>query len=139
MFFVIVFEATSLDDCFESTRRVFVEAFDAEVGEDTIFACDRNDVGSNADGYEIEKGFEMREVDAIVDGKSLHELESHATAREVLVWVGVVDAFGVEDSHGTRKCVVGGVVVADDEIDAERRSIVDLLDCFDATVERDDE
>ena len=135
----VAFESARFDDGFESTRRVLVEAFDAEVSEDAVFASDRHDVGSNADSYEIEESFEMREVDAIVDGKGLHELESYATAREVLVGVGVVGAFGVEDSHSPRKSVVGSVVVANDEIDAKRRSIVDLLDGFDATVERDDE
>ena len=79
------------------------------------------------------------ELNAVAEGKGLHELEAHAATRQVLVGIGVVGPFGIQDGHGGRQHVVGYVVVADDEVDAFFLGIRNLLYGFDAAVQHDDQ
>ena len=72
-------------------------------------------------------------------GKGLHELEPHATAAKVLEGIGVVFPFGIENGRSRRYRFVGFMMVADDEVDAQRFGIGDLLDGLDAAVENDDQ
>ena len=84
-------------------------------------------------------GMEAREGNAVVLGKGLHKLESHAAATEFLERVGVVRPLRVERRHGTRQFVVRHVVVTDDEVNAQLLGVCYLLHRLDATVEDDDE
>ena len=118
---------------------VGVDATEAVVGEDTVFAGHRHDVGGDANGDEVEKGFEVDGVDAVGLGEPLHELVSDAASREVGIGVGGAFEFRVEDCGSRGQLVVGDVVVANDEIDAERGGIFDFLDGLNAAVEDYDE
>ena len=53
----------------------------------------------------------------------------------MFVGIGAVVAFAVEHSRGGWQPVVGRVVVADDEVDAERLGVCHFVDGFDAAVE----
>ena len=116
-----------------------VQAAQPVVGQDAVLTRDGDDVGGDAHGAEVEQGGEFVELDAVALGKGLHELEAHAAAREVGAGVVVVGAFRVEHGHGGGHGLVGDVVVADDEVDAQRAGIGDLVDGLDAAVEHDDE
>ena len=109
------------------------------VGEDAIFARDGHDVRCNRHGTEVEQLVQAVEFNAIVGGKSLHEFETHAAAREMRVGVVIVAALGIENGHSRGQDLVGNVVVADDEIDATLLGIGDFFDGLDATVQDDDE
>ena len=108
------------------------------VGQDAVLARDGHDVGGDAHCAKVEQGGELVEFDAVALGKGLHELEAHAAAREVGAGVVVVCAFRVEHGHGRGHGLVGDVVVADDEVDAQRAGIGDFVDGLDAAVEHDD-
>ena len=104
-----------------------------------VFAHHRHDVGSDADGTKVEQRYELREGYAVVLGKCLHELESHAAAAEILERVGAVLALGVEYGHCLWQFVVGHVVVADDEVNAQLLGVADFLDGLNAAVEHDNQ
>ena len=82
---------------------------------------------------------ELREGDAVVLCKRLHELEAHAAAAEVLEGIGGVSTLWIERGHGTGQLIVGHMVVADDEIYSHLLGACYFLDGFDAAVEYDDE
>ena len=67
------------------------------------------------------------------------EFKSYAAARQVLVGIGVVKAFGVEDGGGRGQLIVRHVVVADDEVDTLFLGIRHLFHGLDAAVQHDDQ
>ena len=69
----------------------------------------------------------------------LHQLESHAAARQLVERVGAIGAFRIENGYRTGNLLGGEVMVADDEIHALSLRIGYLLRGFDAAVEGDDE
>ena len=79
----------------------------------------------------------MRERNAVVLGKGLHELEAHAATAKMLEGVGVILALGVEDGHGRRHHLVGHMMVADNKVYALFLRIGYLLDGLDAAIEDD--
>ena len=79
----------------------------------------------------------MRELNAVADGKSLYEFETNATSTEMLVWISVVKAFGIEDSQGWRQLVARHMMVADYEVDAFFLGVSDFFDSLDATIQHD--
>ena len=109
------------------------------IGKDAVFPHHGDDVRGDADGTQIQQRRQFVELDAVVEGKRLHELETHAAAGEFRVGVVVVVAFRVQDGSSLRQHIVGHVVVADDEVHAQRLGIGDFLHRFDAAVQNDDE
>ena len=69
----------------------------------------------------------------------MHELESYAASAQVLEGIGGVRSFGIQYGYGTRQHIVWHVVVADDEVYAQRLSIGNLVDSLDAAVEHDNQ
>ena len=131
-------ESAHLHERLDAGAGSAVELAQAVVGQDAVLAHDGHDVGSDADGTEVEQGDELRELDAVVQGKSLNQLEANAAAAEVLVGVGVVEALGIEHSHSRRQLRARHVMIADDEVDALLLGIGNLVGSLDATVEHDD-
>ena len=74
-------------------------------------------------------------LNAVVQGKGLHELEPHAATREMLIGIGVVFTFGIEDSDRLRKHFVGHMMVTDDEVDAFALGVGYLFHRLDTAVE----
>ena len=70
------------------------------IGQNAILACDGHNVRGNAEHYEVEQGDELAELNAVIECKGLHQLESNTTAREM--WTGVVGVveLGIEDGDG---------------------------------------
>ena len=116
-----------------------VEAAQAVGGQDAVFAGDGHDVGRDAHGHQIEQVVEGGLVAAQVLAQGLHQLEAHATARQLLVRVPAVGPLRVEHGHGGGQVVAGQVVVADDEIDAPAGRVGHGLHGLDAAVEGHDE
>ena len=81
----------------------------------------------------------MVELDAIADGKRLHELEAYPATREVFVGVCVIESLGVENGYCGRQHIIRHMVVADDEIDSFFFSVRDFVHSLDAAVEYDDQ
>jgi hypothetical protein len=75
------------------------------------------------------------ELDAIVDGKCLHELETYAASGQMLIRIGVVFPFGIQNGYGRRQYIIGDMMIADDEINAFLLGICDFFDGFDTTVQ----
>ena len=109
------------------------------IGQDTVFSHDRNDVRSYTDSHQIKQRHEVVEIDAIIDGKRLHELEAHTTSRKMLVRVGGIRSLGIEDGYRRGQHLVRYMVVADDEVDAFLLGIGYLIDCLDTAIQHDDE
>ena len=128
-----------LDNGFQSEAWVLVELFQTIVGHDAVFLNHRHQVGSYRHGTEVEKRREFGERNAIVFSPTLHEFKAHAAAAEMLKGIAVVGAFGIEDGHCRWHCLVGHMVVANDEIDAQLLGVGNFVDGLDAAVQNDDE
>ena len=107
------------------------------ISKDAILAHDGDDVCRNTDGAQIKQGNKLRELNAVADGKSLYEFETNATSTEMLVWISVVKAFGIEDSQGWRQLVARHMMVADYEVDAFFLGVSDFFDSLDAAIQHD--
>ena len=105
------------------------------VGQNAVLVDYRHDVSRDRHCHEVEQRDEMRERNTVVLGKSLHELEAHSTAAQVLEGVGVVLPLGVKDSYCRRHHVVGYVMVTDNKVDAQLFCIGNFLDGLDTTIE----
>ena len=111
-----------------------VELFQAIIGHDAIFLNYRHQVGSYRHGAEVEKRREFGERNAIIFSPTLHEFKAHAAAAEMLKGIAVVGAFGIEDGYCWRHCLVGHMVVANDEIDTQLFGVGDFVDGLDTAV-----
>ena len=132
-------QSANVNNGLQAYRRRLVELLQPVEGQDAVLACHRDDVGCNGYGTEVKQRNEPREGDAVVLGKSLHELESHATAAQMLERIGGVHTLGIEDGHSRRQFLIGHVMVADDKVYAKRVGIVDFFDCLDAAVEHNNQ
>ena len=69
-----------INDGFQANTWIGVQLFQSVVSQDTVFSHDRNNVGGNADRYQIKQWGELMEINAVVDGKCLHKLEADTTS-----------------------------------------------------------
>ncbi len=136
---VVLVQSADFDDGKQSFRRFAVQILQPEVGQDAVFVDQRHDVGGDADDQQVEQPKNPLERDAVFLGIGLHELESHAAARQFVERVGAVDPLGVQHSYGTGDLLGRKMVVADDEIHAFLFGIDDLFRGLDTAVEGDDE
>ena len=104
-------------------------------GQDAVLAHDGHNVGGDADGAQVQQRNQLRELYTVVLRKGLHEFEAHSTAAQVLVGIGVILAFGIQDGHRRRQHLVGHVMVTDDEVYSALTCIGYLLHSLDAAVE----
>ena len=109
------------------------------IGKDAVLSHDGNDVGGNTHCHKVEQWNELTEGNAIADGKRLHEFETYATTRQIFVRIGGILTLGIEDGNCWRQFLVGHVVVANNEINAQTLGIGNFFDCLDAAVEHNDE
>ena len=130
--------AADVDNCLQSDVRVLVQLFQSVERQDAVFVGHGNDVRRYAYGTEVEQGDKTCEGNSVVLGKRLHELEAHAAAAQMLERIRVVGAFRVKNRGGGRHHVVGNVVVADNEVNAQALSIGNLVDRFYSAVENND-
>ena len=111
------------------------EAFQTELGDDTVLADERDDVGHRADGGNLH---ERRQplLAPFALAQRLHELERDADAGEVLVGVAAIVALGIDDRERGRELRFGFVMVADDEIEPELARAPRRRAAADAAVDR---
>ena len=109
------------------------------MGEDAVLADHRHEVGGNADHQQVQQRDQALEGDAELLRVGLHQLESHAAARQVVEGIMAVFALGVQHRHGRREGLFRQMVVADDDLDPLAAGIFHLVDGLDAAVERDDQ
>ena len=132
-------QRTDVDDGFQTDARVLIQDLQSVERQYAVLVNHRHDVGSDAHGTQVEQRDEPRERYAVVLGKSLHKLEAHPTAAEVLERIAVVGTLGVEHRHSWRQRLVGHMMVTDNEVDAQTLGIGHLFNGLDATVENDDQ
>ena len=137
--YLLVLQSANLHQRFDTDAGRAVQLAKSVVGKDAVLAHNGHDVRSNADGTEVEKRDKLGELNTVVDGKSLYQLEAHAAAAEVLVGIRVVRTLGVQNSHSGRQLLVRHMVVADNEVDAFFLGVGNFVDCLDAAVEHNNE
>ena len=131
-------ESAYIDDGFHADAGVAVQLLQAVIGENTVFAHDRDDVRCNAHRYEVEQWNQMMKFNTIVDSKCLHKLKTNSATGKVGVWISVVQAFGIQDCDGRGEDIVRHMMVADDKVDSLFFRKRYFLHCFDSAVEYDD-
>ena len=134
----LVVQSAHINDSFQSHTWIAVDLLQPVVSQNAIFAHDRYYIARNAHSTEVKQRNQVVEIYAITDSKSLHKLKAHTTPRQVLVWVRVIPALGVQDGHGRWKFIVWHMVVADDEIYTFLFCIGYFLYGLDAAVKHDD-
>ena len=101
-------------------RWLAVEVLQAEIGQNAVFAHQRHDVRGDAHHQQVQQRADLLEGNAVFLGVGLHELESHAAARQFVERVGTIDPLGVQNGYGLGNFLGREVMVADDEIHAFR-------------------
>ena len=134
-----ILESASFNNSLQSTRWMFVQTFYAKMSKNTIFASNRHNIRCYTHSHKVQQGLQSRKIYAIVNCKRLHKFKPNTTARQVFVWVSIICSFRVKHCHCARQCLVCRVVVTDNKINSQRRSIIHLLNSFDATIQRNDE
>ncbi len=80
-------QTADIDDALESETRIAVDLLQSVVCQDAVLTRDRNNVRGYADRRQLQQFFQLGEGEFIVDGKRLHELEPHATPRQMFVGI----------------------------------------------------
>lgn len=106
---------------------------------DAVFVYHGHDVGGYGHGHQVKHPFEFARADAVAYRECLHQLVSHAAARQVAARVCRAFELWVEYGYSVRQHLIGDMVVADDEIDAEGLGVSDFGVGLDAAVKDDDE
>lgn len=88
------------------------------IGKYAVLSHNRYDVRSDADRNQVQQGNQVMKLDAVADGKRLHEFKAYPATRKVFVGISIVFALGVQYGYGRGQYLIGHVVVADDEVDA---------------------
>jgi hypothetical protein len=126
---------------------------EAEGGDDAIFPFERDGVGDGGDGNELEEGGDETALEAEALGfgvfacvgcgeqEGVGEFEGDCCAAEGFEGVGAVSLSGVQDGNGfgNASCIVGEMVIGDDQIDSEGFCFGGSGEGADAGVYADDE
>ena len=109
-----------------------------DLRDDPVLTHEGDDIGQRTDGGDLD---EAREPALALGGAAerLHQLQGDADAREVLVRIAAVVAFGIDDGERGRQLRVGLVMIGDDQIDAQLARAARRLGAADAAVDRDDQ
>ena len=133
----VLFEPTDLDDRQQTLAGVLIEAFEAEVSQDTVLVRQRNDIRCNAHNNQIEQTLDLRERNVVAQGIRLHQFETYTTTRQLLERILAIVALGIEYRDRLGQMICGQVMVANDVVDTLLFGIGHLLGRFDAAIERD--
>ena len=136
---LLLVKTTHADDGLEADAGAVIKLLYAMVGKDAVLAHYGHEVRCYAHGNKVEQGVELVGRDAVVHCKGLHELEAYAATREVRIGVGRTGKLGVQYRNGAGQLLIGDVMVAHDEVYAQRLGIRYLLNGLYATVEHDDQ
>jgi hypothetical protein len=110
----------------------------ADFGNHAVLADERHDVRQRADRRHLHEPGQP----ALAPGPAaerLDQLQRDANARQVLVGIRAVVAFGVDHGERGRQLGVGLVMIGDDEVDAEIAGAAARFRAANAAVHRDDE
>ena len=113
-----VFQSAHFQYGFDARAGVGIDLFYPVKSQNAVFTSYWNNVRCNAQGDQIEQGNEILKINLIDNGKCLHQFEAYSAARKVFVGIVAVFAFSIEHGNGSRKNVVGIVVIADNEVNA---------------------
>ncbi len=136
---LMLVQPADLDDRFEPLVGRFVDPLEAVIGQNAVFARQRNDVRGDAHDHQVQQGCHLRERKVVLGTIGLRQLESDAAPRQFLEGIVVVRPLGIEHRRRPGDPIPRQVVVADDEIDAQRFGILDLFARLDPAVQRDDQ
>ena len=132
---VLTRQSTHLQHRLHTHAGIVVQLLQSVISQDAILAHDGHDVTRNADGTEVEQRNQPTERNAVADSKSLHELEAHAATRQIKIRICIVHPLGIQYGHSRRQHLVGHMMVTNDEVDALILSILNLINCLDATIQ----
>ena len=132
---ILTRQSTHLQHSLHTRARIVVQLLQTMICQDAVLTHDGHDVARDADSTQVQQRYQPAERNAIADGKSLHELEAHATTRQIKIRIRVVHPFGIQNRHCRRQHLVRHMVVADDEVNALVLGILNFIDCLDATIQ----
>ena len=134
---VLTRQSTHFHHSFHTHTGIVVQLLQTMISHDAILSHDGHNVTGNADGTKVKQRNQPTERDAVTDRESLHELEAHATTRQIKIRICIVHPFGIQNRHSRRQHFVRHMVVADDKVDALVLGILNFIYRLDATIQHD--
>ena len=137
-------KARGTEDMLESRSTGFLQDFQSEMRECSVFTGERHTVGNGCKPHHIKPPLFLsvreRKLSARPSAREqcLHELPRNARTAQPFERIRVV-ALGIENRVRIRKCKAYFMVVGDDEVDAMLLCARDGSDVGDATVDGDDD
>ena len=116
-----------------------IELFQPVKSQYTVFFFHLHEVCRYANGTQIKHGNEARERNTIVFGKGLHELKANPTTRKVFKGIVIIGAFGIKNGHSGRHLFIGYMMVAYNEVDAQRLGVSYFVDSLYSAVKNDNQ
>ena len=118
---------------FETEEEIPFQA--VEKGKNAVLAHNGYKVRGDTHCNKVKESIQLLGRYTVVNCKRLHELEAHATTRKMRIRVGRIGSLRIEHRNGTGQFLIGHMVVAHNEIYAQRLGIGNLVNGLDATVE----
>ena len=134
----MLLQSANLNDRLQPLAGLFVQAFEAVIGQNPVFAHQRDDVRGDAHHHQVQQTFHFRERQPFVKAVSLQHLESYPATRQLLEWIGAVGPFGIEYRHRFGNLFSRQVVVADDHVNSPLLRVSHFFGRFDSAIEGDD-
>ena len=108
-------------------------------GQDSVLTHDRHYIRSYTDGTQVKQGNELGKSNTVIQGKSLHELEAHATATQMLIRIGIILALGIQNRHCIGQHIIRHMMITDDKVYAALLGISYLLHGLDAAIKNNNQ
>ena len=113
-----------------------VEQHQPVVGEYAVLAYHRNNVGSNAQGGQVQERVNVpAQIEMVLQAIGPGKLEPDPASGKVFARIGAIFPFRVEDCIGGRNLPFGQMVVAYNDVDAVLLRVEDFRICLDAAVQ----
>ena len=87
---ILFCQSAYVDNRFQTYAGITVQLFQSVESKYPVFSHDGNNVRSDTYGNQVEQWNEVMELDAITDGKCLHEFEAYAATGKVLVRIRII-------------------------------------------------
>ena len=123
----------------EPLVRVLVELLEPEVREGAVLAHHGNEIRRYTHHQQVKQRYQTLERHAIALRISLHKLETHAAAGQIVERIVTVFSLGIEHRHHARESLFRKVMVADYHFDSAGGCVLGFVNCLDAAVKRYDE
>ena len=137
---ILVGELAEADDAPQPEIGIGVEAAQSVVCHNAVLPDDGDYVGGYRHCHQVQQRLKFVVVSqTVAQCKGLHEFEPYSAAAQIRARIGRAGHLRIQNRYSVRKCLVGNMMVAHDEVDTLLFSVVDFLYGLYAAVEHDNQ